>query len=44
MGPPASNSKEVGQALAAKFKWNFISVGKLIKDEVAKKSDLGISI
>lgn len=44
MGPAASNSKEVAAALAAKFKWNLISVGKLLKEEVAKKSELGNSI
>ncbi len=44
VGPAGSNSKEVGQAIAAKFKWNCISVGKLLKDEVAKKSEIGTAI
>lgn len=36
VGPQGSYSKEVAQTLATKFKWQCVSLGKILKDEVSK--------
>ena len=38
IGPQGSHSKEIAQTLATKFKWHSISLGTILKDEVAKKT------
>ena len=39
IGPQGSNSKEVASTLATKFKWHNISLGKILKDEIANKTE-----
>jgi hypothetical protein len=38
VGPQGSHSKEVASSLATKFKWHSVSLGNILKDEVAKKT------
>jgi adenylate kinase len=38
VGPQGSHSKEIASTLATKFKWHNISLGTILKDEVAKKT------
>jgi adenylate kinase len=38
VGPQGSHSKEIASTLATKFKWQSISLGTILKDEVAKKT------
>lgn len=38
VGPQGSHSKEVASSLATKFKWQSVSLGTILKNEVANKT------
>ena len=44
VGPPGSNRKVTALALEEHFSWHCISVGDLLKKEIAKKSEFGKTI